>query len=156
MGLARRKERVEALATKLTEKPGKLHAIRADVSKEQDILDAFEWIANNLGPIHILINNAATVGVTSLTDGETLLWKRAFDLNILGLCIATREAIKSMRSNEVDGHIIHINSIAGHRVISIPLNVYPATKFAVTALAESLKHELNSINSKIKITVSNV
>ncbi|KAJ8938172.1 hypothetical protein NQ317_010418 [Molorchus minor] len=49
--------------------------------------------------------------------------------------------------------IIHINSILGHQVSNFPsLNVYPATKYAVTALAETLRLELNSAKSKIKIT----
>lgn len=55
---------------------------------------------------------------------------------------------------KVDGHIVHINSISGHKILNIPyLSVYPASKHAVTALTETLRQELNSIGSKIKITV---
>lgn len=71
------------------------------------------------------------------------------------LCIATREAIRSMRENNVDGVIINVNSIFGHNVASkFPLCVYGASKFAVTALSKILKNELNNIQSKIKVTVS--
>jgi len=81
------------------------------------------------------------------------MWKEIIDTNVLGLCIATREAVKDMRTNNVDGHIIHINSIGGHGVSYFPqLNVYAASKHAVTALTETLRQELNSISSKIKIT----
>lgn len=60
-----------------------------------------------------------------------------------------------MRANNVAGHIIHINSITGHMVPPMSdMNVYAASKHAVTALAATLKHELNAIGSKIKITVS--
>lgn len=60
-----------------------------------------------------------------------------------------------MKANNVNGHIIHINSVAGHKCPDIPnLNVYTASKYAVTALTETLRQELNSINSKIKVTVS--
>lgn len=133
-----------------------MYAVKADLSKEEEILKAFEWTKNNLGPIHILINNAGCVALTTnLTEGDTNLWKKVLDLNVLSLCIATREAVKSMRENQVDGHIIHINSECGHKVPNFPiLNVYPASKFAVTALTETLRQELNSIGSKIKITVS--
>lgn len=75
----------------------------------------------------------------------------------MGLCICTREAIKVMKENEIDGHIVHINSIAGHYVPQLPkpvLNVYPASKFAVTALTETLIHELKCEGSRIKVTVS--
>lgn len=60
--------------------------------------------------------------------------------------------MKSMKAGGIDGHIIHINSILGHKVIPGG-NLYNASKFAVTALTESLRHELNSLGSKIRITV---
>lgn len=149
-------ERIEKLAKQLEGKKGKLYALKADLTKEDDILKAFEWTKSNLGPVHVLINNAGcAVLTTNLMEGDTELWKRVLDLNVLGLCIATREAVNDMRENNVNGHIIHINSVAGHIVPSFPtFNVYPASKFAVTALTETLRQELNSIGSKIKITVS--
>jgi len=153
VGIARRKERVEELAKKLQGKSGKLYAVKADVSKEDDILQAFKWVKDNLGPIHILVNNAGFSQDTTLIDGDTKKWRDVFETNVLGLCVATREAVKDMRANNVDGHIIHINSIGGHYVPNFPgLNVYPASKHAVTALTETLRQELNSVNSKIKIT----
>lgn len=103
------------------------------------------------------MNNAGSMTVANLTDGETENFKRTLDLNVLALCIATREAVKDMRANNVDGHIIHINSVVGHYVPKVKgFNVYPASKHAVTALTESLRHELNSLNSKIRITVSEI
>lgn len=153
--MARRKDRLEDLAAKLGDKKGKLYAVQADLTKEQDIIDAFEWTKKNVGPIHILVNNAGSMTVANLTDGETENFKRTLDLNVLALCIATREAVKDMRANNVNGHIIHVNSVVGHYVPRIKgFNVYPASKHAVTALTESLRHELNSLDSKIKITVS--
>jgi len=153
VGLARRKEKVEALAKKLQNKSGKLYALKADVSNEQEVIQAFKWIKENLGPVHILVNNAGIGRETNLVDGETQKWREIFDTNVLGLCVATREAVRDMRANNVDGHIVHINSLGGHYVPNIPnLSVYPASKFAVTALTETLRQELNSIKSKIKIT----
>lgn len=59
-----------------------------------------------------------------------------------------------MREKGVDGHVVHINSVLGHQVLQVPkFNVYPASKFAVTALTETLRRELLEIGSKIKITV---
>jgi len=153
VGLARRKEKVEELARKLQGSPGKLYAIATDITKEEDILKAFKWIKYNLGPVHILVNNAGVGRATNLIEGDTKLWKDIIDTNVMGLCIATREAVNDMRANKVDGHIIHINSIVGHTVLNIPdTNIYPASKHAVTALTETLRQELNSIGSKIKIT----
>ncbi|XP_018565951.1 farnesol dehydrogenase-like [Anoplophora glabripennis] len=153
VGLDNREEKIDDLSQQLIGKKGKLHPVRADLTKEEDILEAFKWVKDNLGPVHILINNAGALKLGNLSDGDTQSWKQMLDVNVLGLCIATREAVKSMKENSADGHIIHINSIAGHKVSNVPcLNIYPATKFAVTALTESLRLELNSVEPKIKIT----
>lgn len=154
VGLARRIEAIQERSKALSNKKGKLHAFKTDLAQEEDIIAAFKWVSDNLGPVHILVNNAGFLKEELLTEGKTEDWKRCFDINVIALSIATREAIKIMRSNNINGHIIHINSIAGHFVSSAPkLNVYPASKHTVTALTETLRQELNSIGSKIKITV---
>ncbi|KAJ3630070.1 hypothetical protein Zmor_027102 [Zophobas morio] len=153
LGVARRSESIEERAKQLSDKKGKLHAIKADLTKEEDILTVFKWAKENLGPVHILINNAGIVAHTNLTEGKTEDWKTVFDLNVLGLSIATREAVKIMKENKVNGHIVHVNSILGHQVYNFPgLSVYPASKFAVTALTETLRQEFNHQGLKIKIT----
>ncbi|RZC37292.1 dehydrogenase/reductase SDR family member 11-like, partial [Asbolus verrucosus] len=153
VGLARRKERIDELAQKLTGAKGKLYAIKADMTVENDIIEAFRWIKDNLGPVSVLINNAGLSQPNTLIGGNTEMWKRVLDTNVLGLTIATREAIEHMNANEIDGHVIHINSILGHYVAQVPkLNMYSASKFAVTALTETLRQELVALGSKIRIT----
>ncbi|KAF5283348.1 hypothetical protein FQR65_LT13897 [Abscondita terminalis] len=153
VGLARRNEKIEELSKKLQNQSGKLYAIKVDITKEEDILKAFKWISENLGPVHILINNAGIYTAQNLLTSDTKLWKNILDTNVLGLCAATREVIKIMKLNAIDGHIIHINSIQGHRVYpTLPFCMYTASKYAVTALTETLRLELQSINSKIKIS----
>ncbi|XP_063911350.1 farnesol dehydrogenase-like [Zophobas morio] len=153
LGLARRSEKVEEHAKKLAGKKGKLYAFKADISKEEDILKAFKWVTENLGPVHILINNAGIVQQTNLVEGDAEKWKKIIDTNVIGLSIATREAVKIMKQNKIDGHIIHINSTLAHRISYQPFaNVYPASKYAVTALTETLRQELNHFGLKIKIT----
>lgn len=155
VGLARRVDRIKELSTKLKRKPGKLHPLKCDVANETEVLSAFKWIKDNLGPIHILINNAGHGAKTGLIEGDAKLWKSVLETNVLGLCICTREAVKDMRANGIEGHVVHVNSVAGHMVPPFPEeNVYPASKYAVTALTETLRQELNAIGSKIKITVS--
>ncbi|KAJ8921539.1 hypothetical protein NQ315_003159 [Exocentrus adspersus] len=152
--LARRKGRLEELAKKVSNQKGQIFAIQADIANETDILDAFTWIKNNLGPIHILINNAGVLPPSSgILDGQTESWEQLYKVNVIGLSICTREAVKYMKDNKVNGHIVHINSVLGHEVIKRPyMNVYPSSKFAVTALAETLRLELMNQKSQIKIT----
>lgn len=154
VALARRKERLEELQNQLEAKGKKIYPVQCDITKEEDVIAAFQWIKSNLGPIHVLINNAGVAKPTSLLEGSTEQFKQILDTNVLGLTIATREAVQDMRDNSVDGHIVHINSVVGHCVPAVPnMNIYPASKHAVTALAETLRHELTQLGSKIKITV---
>ncbi|KAG5890953.1 hypothetical protein JTB14_026308 [Gonioctena quinquepunctata] len=156
-GLARRKDRLDELQKILSGKPGTFLPVQTDISNEVEILRAFEQIQETLGPISILVNNAAIVKVgVLLTEGETEDWNRILQVNLIGLSVATRGAIKDMRQNNIDGHIININSTAGHQVprgIGLSsLNMYSPSKFGVTALTEALRLEMNSLGLKIKIT----
>lgn len=90
-------------------------------------------------------------------DGSAEDLRNTFDVNVIGLYTCSREAIKIMKENTIAGHIVNINSILGHTVLDVgrpTLNVYPATKYAVTALTETLRLELKYNKSGIKITVS--
>lgn len=66
VGLARRVEKIEELSNDLADQPAKLYAVKCDISNEEDILEAFEWIKSNVGPISILINNAGVTRPTTL------------------------------------------------------------------------------------------
>lgn len=155
VGLARRQQKLDSLASTLANSNGRFYPLTVDICKEEEIICAFKWISQNLGPVHIIINNAGVLRSSTLCDGDTEVWKQILDTNVLGLCVATREAIRDMRKNGVDGHIVHINSIAGHSDFFTPeCNVYPASKHAVTALVETLRLELRLAKSKIKITVN--
>ncbi|KAF5299369.1 hypothetical protein FQR65_LT09410 [Abscondita terminalis] len=151
VGLARREDRLNEINKKLNERKKLFYSYVADVSKEQDVLKAFKWIVTTLGPIHILVNNAGILRFADLTNGKTKEWKEVFDTNVIGLCVTTREAIKNMKENNIDGHVVHINSVAGHTV-PIGTKIYGSSKYAVTALTEILRQELQSQCSKIKVT----
>ena len=74
-----------------------------------------------------------------------------FQINVIGLLVCTRESVKLMRETGVDdGHIINMNSVAGHRIVHKPL--YGVTKFAVTAINQGLRLELIEAGSHIRST----
>lgn len=79
------------------------------------------------------------------------------DVNLYGTSLCAHEAIKQMREVDDCGHIININSIAGHKLIDINpnfTNMYASSKYGVTAFTEILRQELRNNHSKIKVTVS--
>lgn len=86
------------------------------------------------------------------------MWRTQLDV-VLGLCICTREAIKSMKKNNIDAHIFHINSLTRHKMVQMEetlFTIYLGTKHAVTALTESIQQEINHQGLKIKISVSKI
>lgn len=125
------------------------------MTKEEDILRAFTWTKENIGPVHILINNAGIYRSTPFSNFKSEDAKSVFDLNVVSLTIATREALKLFKESDISGHIININSVAGHNVAEYDgIGVYTASKHAVTALSKSLNFELRKANLRTKITVS--
>jgi len=154
VGLARRVERIKELEGSLRSASGKLYALKCDITKEEDIKEAFKWVKDNLGGVDILVNNAAGDRQNTLCGGPVDNWRHVLDLNVLGLSICTKEAIESMNEKQVDGHIININSVAGHinMPADYPFFMYSASKHAVTALTEGLRRELVKLKSKIRVT----
>lgn len=61
--------------------PGKLYPLKCDVTKEEDILRAFRWISENIGVVHILINNAGVTRPTNLI-GERNNTNMSFSIKI--------------------------------------------------------------------------
>lgn len=161
VGLARRRERIEALKEKIpASATGKLYAIKCDLTQESDIKSAFSWIEGNVGGTDILVNNAGIIKTMNLLDAEnTTNLRETIDTNILAVAICSREAFQSMKKRGINGHIVHINSGAGHKIpyfvgLYPSFNIYPSTKFAVTAMTEVMRQELQSFGTKIKVTVS--
>lgn len=161
VGLSRRKERVKALQENLAATTtGKIYAIKCDLTQEEEIKSAFEWVEANLGGVDILVNNAGIINTMNLLDAEnTSKLRETIDTNVIAVAICSREAFKSMKKRDCSGHIIHINSCAGHKIpyfvgLYPSFNIYPATKFSVTAMTEVMRQELQQFGTKIKVTVS--
>lgn len=148
-------DQVQDLAKKLSSAKGKLHAVKCDVSVESELVKAIEWAKENVGPIHILINNAGVLPKNNLINGDTEKWRQTFEVNVIAMLVATREAIKVMKENNIDGHVININSVAGHYdIYNADVSVYAASKHCVTNLTETYRKEINANQLKIKVTVS--
>ncbi|KAF5299368.1 hypothetical protein FQR65_LT09409 [Abscondita terminalis] len=147
VGMSRQKEVVQNISSS-----NDLHSLRVDLRNEDEILTALDWVKKTIGPIHILINCATTFWCTSTVYGETKLWKDTFDTEIFGLLVPTKEVVKQMISNHINGHVIHISGLCGHGVYIPNAYAITACKTAVTSMTESLRRELIDLNSKIKIS----
>lgn len=155
VGLGRRKDRLDAISNALTGEKGQFYGYQADLTKEEDIIKAFEWTKWNIGPLHILVNNAGFYKNALIAEVNTEDAKSMFDINVLGMIVASREALRLFKENKTIGHIINVNSVVGHSVIDYPgLAIYTSSKYAVTAFTESLRLEINRSKLGIKVTVS--
>ncbi|OWA49867.1 putative Dehydrogenase/reductase SDR family member 11 [Hypsibius exemplaris] len=155
VGCARNPTSLEELQSKLPSHAGKLTALKSDLSKEEEILLLFKEIQANFGHADILINNAGTAILGNLSDADTEGWRTMLDLNILATNICTREFLKLLEKDGLDtGHIININSVAGHTIYPVNMGsyYYSATKHMITALTKGLIHELSQKKSKIRVT----
>ncbi|MGB5809964.1 MAG: SDR family NAD(P)-dependent oxidoreductase, partial [Polyangiales bacterium] len=145
---ARRRERLEAAT--VGRPSGQTMICPADLRREDDILEMFAAIRAAWGGVEILVNSGGLGRSAPLVDGATEDWREMLEVNVLGLSICTREALRDMR-REDRGHIVHVSSMAAHRVPS-GSGVYAGTKFAVRALTEGLRKELRELGSRIRVT----
>lgn len=134
-----------------------IYWLRCDVTHEQDIRDAFAWVDERLGGVDILVNNAGVLRGGRLTDADsTANMALTLQVNVLGVAIATREAFLSMQRRRCGGHVVIINSVAGHAVPFMAdhsFNMYPASKHAITAMTEVLRQDFIKSGLPIKISV---
>ncbi len=147
---ARREERLHELAADLTQRT-EVICVPADMRKDDHIDHIFQCVADKWGQLDVLINSAGLGRNAPLVSGQSSGWREMFDVNVIGLSIATQHAIKLMQRSGDDGHVIHISSMSGHRVPSGTGAMYSATKYAVRALTEGLRRELRQMDSGIRV-----
>ncbi|KAH8274277.1 hypothetical protein KR026_003202 [Drosophila bipectinata] len=159
VGLARRQERVEQLREELAgEKQSRLHAIRCDVSRNEQVSEAFEWIKKHLGAVDVLVSNAGIMATGELSgqdDAEAML--ATMETNVMGGVYCIREAFQSMRERGAEGHVVIVNSVAGQQVPNLgpqlpSLNIYPASKFALTAMNEIYRQEFQRHKTLVRVS----
>jgi 3-oxoacyl-[acyl-carrier protein] reductase len=144
------KEGAERVVAQIAGKGGRAIAVGADVAKQGDIVRLFSEAKKAYGRVDILVNNAGIYEFAALEEVTPAHFHKQFDLNVLGLILASQEAVKHFGRD--GGSIINISSVVS---TSTPANaaVYSATKAAVDAVTRSLAKELgprkirvNSIN----------
>jgi 3-oxoacyl-[acyl-carrier protein] reductase len=144
------KEGAESVVKEITAKGGKAIAVQGDVSKQADITRLFAETKKAYGKLNILVNNAGIYEFAPLEGTTEELFHRTFNLNVLGLLLTTKEAVKLIGPE--GGSIINIGS--GVSTILPPnTSVYTATKAAVDAITGILSKELGG--KKIRVNAIN-
>jgi len=133
------KEGADRVVKEITAKGGKAIAVQADVSRQADVTRLFAETKKAYGKLNILVNNAGVYQLTPLEGVTEELFRKHFDLNVLGLLLVTKEAVKLIGPE--GGSIINIGSGVS-TVTPANTSVYTATKGAVDAITSVLAKEL--------------
>jgi NADP-dependent 3-hydroxy acid dehydrogenase YdfG len=134
--LARRADRIEALATELGN--GAI-AITADVTDRDALVAAAERVKSELGGADILVNNAGVMLLAPFSADQHAETRQMVEVNLLGAMTATEVFLDQLRDGE--GDLVNISSVAGRT--ARPGNaVYAATKWGVNGWSEALRQEL--------------
>jgi 3-oxoacyl-[acyl-carrier protein] reductase len=150
------KEGADRVVAEITQAGGKATAVQGSVAKAEDIKRLFAETKKAFGKVDVLVNNAGVYEFATLDAVTEEHFHRQFDTNVLGLLLASQEAVKHFNGD--GGAIINISSLVSE--ITPPTTVvYTATKGAVDAITRTLAKELgpknirvNSINPGVIIT----
>jgi NAD(P)-dependent dehydrogenase (short-subunit alcohol dehydrogenase family) len=118
-----------------------------DVTRPESVHDAVSRIIARFGKIDILVNNAGYSQVGAIEELSDTQIQQMYDVNVFGVMRMIREVAPYMR-NQKAGRIINISSIAGK--LPTPVNgPYSSTKFALEALSDALRWELEPFNIRV-------
>jgi 3-hydroxy acid dehydrogenase / malonic semialdehyde reductase len=143
----RRNERLDELESEIGNKAEVLK-LSFDISKRNDVEKALTSIPENWKNIDLLLNNAGNAhGLSPIQEGDVDDWEAMIDINVKGLLYVSRTILPMMTARG-QGHVINIGSIAGKEVYPNG-NVYCASKFAVDALSNAMRFDLNKFGIKV-------
>ena len=144
------KEGADRVVAEITHKGGKAVAVHGNLSKPEEIKGVIDATKKAFGAIDILVNNAGVYDFAPLEAITPEHFHKQFDLNVLGLLLATQEAVRAF--SDKGGSIVNISS--GVSTITPPNSaVYTATKSAVDSITAVLSKELAA--RKIRVNAVN-
>src|SRR3989449_11068484 len=144
------KEGADRVVAEITRNGGKAIAVQANVAKRAEIERLFSETKKTFGRLDILVNNAGVYEFSPLENVTEENFHKQFNLNVLGLILASQAAVELFEST--GGSIINISSIAS--VKGFPDGaVYSGTKGAVDAITRALASELGP--RKIRVNAIN-
>ncbi|MGK2877949.1 MAG: SDR family NAD(P)-dependent oxidoreductase [Solirubrobacterales bacterium] len=150
---ARRKDRLDALVTRIEAGGGTALAIEADMTDQHQAEATVERTIEALGRLDTLFNNAGVMLLGPAEHAELTDWDRMVDINIKGLLYTAHAALPHLLAAADDSprgvaDLINTSSVAG-RLARAGSSVYNLTKFGVTAFTDSLRQEVASKHVRV-------
>lgn len=143
---ARSEDKIAALADELGGEQRAI-AVRCDVTEWDDQRALAERALEAFGRVDVAFANAGFGGARGFTKETPETWKDMVLTNVYGAALTIRATIDHLRDSR--GHLLLTGSVAGRR--ALPGSLYSATKWAVTAMGESARQELNG--SGVRVTL---
>ncbi len=140
------KEGADKVVAEIVGKGGKAVAIQGNVAKLADIEKLLSETKKAFGQLDILVNNAGIYEFAPIETVTEELFHKQFDLNVLGLILTTKEAVKYF--GPAGGSVVNISSIVS-TLAPAAASVYSATKGAVDTITISLAKELGPRNIRV-------
>lgn len=142
----RRPERLQELEAAITQV--RVKTLVFDVRDKEAVQAAVASLPDDWRQIDVLINNAGNAhGLSPIQNGEETDWEMMLDINVKGLLYVSKAIMPFMIARK-KGHILNIGSIAGKEVYANG-NVYCASKFAVDAITQGMRIDLNKEGIKV-------
>ena len=153
--VARRRDRLEALAKRVEEQGGRALVLEADVTQEAQAREVVERTVTELGRLDTLVNNAGVMLLGPMEHAPVEEWQRMVELNVLGLMYCAHAALPHLLKAAEDGErrvadMVNVSSVAG-RAARANSGVYNATKFGVGAFSESLRQEVTKRHVRVSL-----
>jgi 3-oxoacyl-[acyl-carrier protein] reductase len=139
--VARRADRLAALADEIEQAGGRATPLSADVCDRADMIGAFDAAERAFGVVDILVNNAGVVHADRIVDLPEAEWRRVLGINLDAVFLWSQEAARRMLARQKAGAIVNISSIAGFNV-SKGVAAYAVAKAGVIQLTKALGLEL--------------
>lgn len=136
VAVARRKERLDALAESLKDAPGKVLPFAGDISKEETMTEAIDKAVSEFGRLDVLINNAGVMDdMSPVGDIKNEKIEQVFAVNVFGPMYAMRKAVQVFLAQGTGGNIINVASVGAAKTAAGA--VYGASKAAVVSLTKN-------------------
>jgi NADP-dependent 3-hydroxy acid dehydrogenase YdfG len=138
--LGRNEDALRSISEGLNNSGAIAHYAVCDIRKTDQVVQAIDSLAEKLGGIEALINNAGTVVRKSINEITIKEWHTIIDTNLNGLFYATKASLPYLTSHSTSS-IVNLSSVSGR----VPLpggSAYAASKYAVTGFSESIFAEL--------------